>query len=77
MLEVSREIAEAYGDVARHICHVPENEPIIIFAVRGLRTPDCGRKCEGCPRYLECFPETHKYDKEQWFRLINMLVTKG
>ena len=77
MEEITKEIAEAYGDVARHICHVPESEPIIVFSVRGQRTPGCCRKCEGCPRYSECFPPLPEYDKEQWTRLINMLVGKG
>ena len=77
MQEVTREIAEAYGDVARHICQIPESEPIIVFSVRGQRTPGCGRKCEGCPRYLECFPPMSGCDKEQWAKLMSSLIREG
>jgi hypothetical protein len=72
--DVTIETAKAYEDVARHISHCSEFEQVIIFGIRGQRTPGCDRECKGCYHYPECFPETSKYVKEQWARLMTQLV---
>lgn len=74
MEEINIETAKAYADVARHITRRSNTDPVIIFGIRGQRTPGCGRECKGCYRYSECFPETSKYVKEQWSKLIIQLL---
>ena len=76
MAEINRENVEAFGDVARAICHIPESEPLILFTIAGQRTEGCGRDCEGCSRYLECFPETNPEEQAIWERLLNQLLQK-
>ena len=75
MTEVTKETVKAFEDVARHICHISESEPLIIFSVRGITTEGCGRKCEGCLRYLECFPPIPEVLEKQWSTLLNLLMT--
>lgn len=75
MAEITKENVKAYEDVARHICHIPESEPLIIFSIRGQRNEDCGRKCAGCPNYPECFPPFPDSHKKQWDGLVNLLIT--
>lgn len=77
MAEINRENVEAYGDVARAICHVPETEPVIIFSMAGQRNKDCGRACEGCSRYSECFPETNPQEQAMWTGFLRQLLDGG
>jgi len=77
MAEITRENVEAYADVARAVCHIPETEPVIIFSISGQRTEGCGRSCEGCPRYSECFPETTAQQQTIWERFLCQLIQGG
>ena len=77
MAEITKENIKAYEDVARHICHIPESEPLIIFSIRGQRNEDCGRNCEGCPNYPECFPALPESCTRQWDDLMNSLMRGG
>lgn len=77
MAEITKENVKAYEDVARHICHIPESEPLIIFSIRGQRNEDCGRKCEGCINYAECFSALPEPYIRQWDRLMNSLIIRS
>lgn len=74
MADITKENVKAYEDVARHICHTPESEPMIIFSIRGQRNEDCTRECEGCPNYPECFPPFPDSFRRQWAGLIGSLL---
>lgn len=74
---VSREVAEAYGDVARAVCHIPETEPVVIFTIAGQRNEDCGRACEGCLRYSECFPPISRQQQAMWEGILSQLLEGG
>ena len=77
MAEITKENVKAYEDVARHICHISESEPLMIFSIRGQRNKDCGRKCEGCINYTGCFPELPEPCVRQWDGLMNSLIVGG
>ena len=76
MTEMTREIAEACADVARVSCHISE-EPVIIFTIAGRRNEACGRACEGCSRYSECFPETNPQERAMWTGFLRQLLEGG
>ena len=77
MTEITKENIKAYEDVARHICHISESEPLMIFSIRGQRNEDCGRKCEGCPNYPECFPALPEPYIRQWDGFMNSLIIRS
>ncbi len=77
MAEITRENVEAFGDVAKAVCHIPENEPVIIFGIRGQRTPGCGRSCESCLRYEECFPAVNPQQQAIWEQFLGQLFQGG
>ena len=77
MEEITRENIEVYADVARAVCHIPELEPVIIFTIAGQRNKDCGRPCEGCSRYSECFPETNPEEQGTWKQFLCRLIQGG
>lgn len=77
MREITSEEVEAYGDLGRHICDIPETEPVVVFGIRGRRTEGCGRDCEDCSRYSECFPGTSPQRQAMWNRLLRQLLEGG
>lgn len=76
MVEINSENVEAYADVARAVCHIPETEPVVIFSIAGQRNQDCGRPCQGCPLYSECFPATNPEEQVTWKQFLSQLIQK-
>ena len=74
MTGITKGNIRAYEDVARHICHISESEPLMIFSIRGQRNEDCSRNCEGCINCAECFPPFPDSLKKQWDGWINSLM---
>jgi len=77
MREVTSEEVAAYGDLGRHICDIPETEPVVVFGIRGERNEDCGRACEGCPGYVECFPVASREQEAAWNGFWQQLLQGG